>query len=244
MKIEELEVEAVRRREVNEPVGSEIENDSRWPELKRKLDRVQELLSIENEAETDEDWQRGVWAAIHAQRTEEPDASAEPTPIARESGRSRRRFAILSMAAVAAALLVVVWSPDGPSRPEVNMQAPVLDWSIEAGERRVRGDDAKRGDRLRLRTRVPEGTEFVELRVYWEGTLVAACRSSATESSCGRVGQTLTLSWRLDAPGEYEPVLISFTGELPRLPGKLEDDAAAAKAAGAQVVLQRSIRVR
>lgn len=177
--------------------------------------------------------------------------------------RSRqRRVAMLSAlgAAAAAAIVLVclVHLPGGPdSGGPVDSSATVVQntepmpAAVEPAPSpklalQIVGGDGWRGvahpgEEVHARAVAP-GAPHVEIRVYREARrLVARCPEPGS-SVC--LGGDPALIWKVPAVGTYQVLLVVSTRPIAAPRGSLEDDVAAATAAGARVVDMETLDVR
>lgn len=156
---------------------------------------------------------------------------------AREARRAGWRLRLMIPAGVAAALvLLFLLVPDREPMP-VALQAEV---ELGSGAMR-RGREPHPGDVLRLRG-ATGGAPHAEIRVYLnDAELVLRC---STAAPCRRRAESLEASVVLDSIGSYQPVLLVSDRPLPGPVATLDDDAAAAIAAGAHIAMSRQVEVR
>jgi hypothetical protein len=159
--------------------------------------------------------------------------------------RSRARWiggAVLAAAAAAIALWLV---RPGPGEPIAALQTSIL-----RGSGAMRATEARPGDRLQLAARV-DPARAGELRVYRLaplGALILRCAPGdpAAPAACDRRGDQLSAEAALPVAGRYRAAL--FAGAWPdaagHVTGSLDQDVAAARAAGLEVVLDDPIDVR
>lgn len=160
--------------------------------------------------------------------------AAAPPPLATQPWwRRQARWKLGGLVAAAALVVVLLWVPPGD----------VLEVAIRPGPQQ-RGD-IRRGDTMRavlddqlvIQAR-PDGTG--DLRVYRrDGKLVGRCPDGP---GCSGGREDYLLELRLDAPGQYDVVLV--TGGAAGIPvGSKEDFLAAAHQQGADVVAHGPIIV-
>lgn len=166
-------------------------------------------------------WQSRVRAAVAARRVRRP----------------RWRLRLIVPAGVTAALLLLVLLVSNQEPIPVGLHAEV---KLGSGPVR-RGREPHPGDVLRLRG-TTGGSPHAELRVYLnDADLVLRC---STAPPCRRREDSLEASIVLSSIGSYQPVLLVSDRPLPEPVANLDDDAAAAIAAGALIEMGRQIDVR
>ncbi|MEZ4360584.1 MAG: hypothetical protein R3B48_10400 [Kofleriaceae bacterium] len=159
----------------------------------------------------------------------------------RAAARARRRRRMmrgggLAVAAAAAALAIVLFGPRGPRPPrEARLTTQIVDSGGFRGEAHV-------GDELRARAE-PGAYRHFELRVYRGAReLVARC-PGATAAACAAPGAA-ALAWTIPAVGVYQVLLLVAEQPIPEPRGTVDEDVAAATAAGARVVDMQTVHVR
>lgn len=174
-------------------------------------------------------WQNRVLAALPAE-PRRPVAAARSWPI---------------WGALAAAAAILLWrvAKQEPSPGRLAVRQEVV--AAASGRR---ADSATVGDTVRVLVTGGEGA-VREARLYRDtGELVARCLGSSAPPapgvvSCAAAGTDLELTVTLTAPGSYRTLAIVGSQAAPEPAGSLDEDAAAAAAAGASVELSRAIDV-
>lgn len=181
--------------------------------------------------------------AWKAQVLAEVDAAAPHASNARR--RIRRSLTVLLPVLAAAALVLVFTRPPPPAPHPVDDggEEPLRGFEvrrIEAAPDR-RGDDLHPGDLVSIRAPIPDHGTW-ELRVYRDGReLVLRCPQA---DECESSDSVLRAELRLPATGVYHLMLVESASAVPSPAGGLDEDVAAAVAAGAKVSLRHRFEVR
>lgn len=167
--------------------------------------------------------------------------------IALARRRNRARW-IAGAALAAAAAAVALWLVRGPGAGSEPIATLVT--SIARGSGAMRASDARPGDRLRLAARV-DPARAGELRVYRLaplGALILRCAPAdpAAPPACDRRGAELSAEAALPTAGRYRAALLAgpWPDAAAHATDSLDQDVAAARAAGLEVVLDDPIDVR
>ncbi|HSN25367.1 MAG TPA: hypothetical protein VLT45_03755 [Kofleriaceae bacterium] len=156
----------------------------------------------------------------------EPPVGWEARVLAATAERSRRRWWLLAIPAIAlsaAIVLLLSW----PRHPAPERLALAI--SLDRGGPVVRGTSAQVGDVLRATAR---GGAYRAVWIYRsDSQLVVACPGGA---GCHSDGTALTATAKLDAVGDYSIVVLAADAALPAPHGALDQDVAAAARGGAQ----------
>lgn len=180
------------------------------------------LAEVGHDLEPPAGWRREIWAEIERRR----------------STRGRRWLWTLAPAAAAAVLVaLVLLRPLPPDASAAALQVTVVPGAGSAH----RGTDARPGDRLDLAA-TTAGSEFAELRVYFNDTELAL--SCSSEPPCRRDNGRLRATLELQRRGTYQGMLLASERQIPAALPDLDADSGAAVDAGATVKVGPEIRVR
>lgn len=176
-------------------------------------------------------WEQRVWATVRQRPAPNPE---------------RPRWWWPALLATAATLLIStgIWialiGPRAAGQPQLALTVLPPDGAPR------RSDAAQPGSRLALRADVG-GYRFAELRLY-RNDVDLLLRCADGPEPCQRRGDALEARFVVQTLGEHQPVLIVSERPIPAPRGggarALDEDAAAATAAGAQVILGAPVSVR
>lgn len=167
---------------------------------------------------------------IHGLGDVAPPADWEDRAFARwSSARRKRRLGIgvgAAVVVVAAAMLLLQLRTD--------RAAPRLELAVLSVHGSIRRGDVAVGDRLKAR--IDAAQAHVELRVYRGTVLLARCPGGTL---CRRDATVIELEWTLAEPGAYQIVGLSSSSSIPAGDGTIDRDLLDARAAGANIAMQR-----
>ena len=158
--------------------------------------------------------------------------------VTRARGRRRRVVMGTSLAAIALAVVVIL-GVRALRSPGVDPGAPRL--ALQIVEQGGWRGDAHAGQQLRARAQ-PAGAPHFEIRIYRGARdLLVRCPDAGPPACLERDGSLL--AWQLPSVGTYQVVLLVSPRPLAAPRGSLDDDVAAASAAGARVVAVETLHV-
>ncbi len=188
------------------------------------------LLAQTGRRDEDEAWMDDVLAEIDEHASEEDESPSSPW-----------LGVVLTMAAAAVLVLALPTSrPTGELDTRADRVPEGIEWRPLGTSAELRGRDLHPGDSVTLRG--PATSAFAELRVYRDGrTLVLRCPGA---SACTRGPSEIGATLRLEARGRYQALVLDGATALPEPADSLDDDAAAAAASGAKIILGDPLDVR